>query len=134
MATYVKLPPPRQLTQSETLDSLTHWKSIFRNYFRRDTVFRQFLNSKWDPAATNYGLVDEAGENGMKAEERKDALVDFLGNLAGFLPHSYLTSKLLENTKSLEDCWNIIDEHYNVQVTSETLLDFEKMKKEPGEN
>ena len=131
MATFVKLPPPRQLTQSETLDSLDHWKSIFRNYFRRDSGFKQFLNSVWDPAAPQYGLEEK---DGMTAEERKDALVDFLSNLAGFLPHSYLTSKLVENTKSLKECWNVIDEHYNVQVTSETLLDFELIKKEPGEN
>ena len=131
MATFVKLPPPRQLTQSETLDSLDHWKSIFRNYFRRDSGFKQFLNSKWDPAAPQYGLEEK---DGMTAEERKDALVDFLSNLEGFLSHSYLTSTLQENTKSLEDCWNVIAEHYNVQVTSETLLDFESIKKEPAEN
>ena len=133
MTTFVKLRPPRQLTQSESLDSLDHWKSIFRNYFRRDSTFKQFLDTTctWDPDAANYGLE---AKDGITAEARKDALVDFLSNLAGFLPHSYLTSKLLENTKSLKECWNIIDEHYNVQITSETLLDFELIKKEPTEN
>ena len=133
MATFVKLPPPRQLTQSESLDSLDHWKSIFRSYFRRDSIFKQFLETTctWNPVVTNYGLEEKGG---MKAEERGDALVDFLNNLAGFLPHSYLTSKLQENTTSLKDCWKIIDEHYNVQITSETLLDFESIKKEPAEN
>ena len=44
MATYVKVPPPpSQLTQNETLESLDHWKSIFRNYFRCDSIFKQFL-------------------------------------------------------------------------------------------
>ena len=88
MATFVKLPPPRQLTQSETLDSLDHWKSIFRNYFRRDSVFKQFLEStcKWDSSVPDtYNLE---AKDGMSPEERKDALVDFLSNLAGFLPHS----------------------------------------------
>ena len=133
MTTFVKLPPPRQLTQSESLDSLDHWKSIFRNYFRRDSTFKQFLDTTctWDPAAVNYGLE---AKDGITAEARKDALVDFLSNLAGFLPHSYLTSKLQENTKSLKECWDIVDEHYNVQITSETLLDFELIKKEPTEN
>ena len=131
MANFVKLPPPRQLTQSETLDSLDHWKSIFRNYFRRDSMFKQFLNCEWDPARDNYGL--EATDE-MTAEERKDALIDFLSNLAGFLPHSYLTSKLVEDTKSLKACWRIIEEHYNVQVTPETLLDFESIRKSPDEN
>ena len=132
METYVKLPPPRQLTQNETLDSLHHWKSIFRNYFRRDSVFKQFLNTNlvWDPKKTNYGLEEE---NGMTVEERSDALLDFLNNLAGFLPHSYLTSKLLDTTK-LQDCWDIIEEHYNINVTSETFLDFESIRKNPEEN
>ena len=114
MATFVKLPPPRQLNQNETLDSLDHWKSIFRNYFRRDSVFKQFLESSctWDPTNTDtYGLEEKYG---MSPEERKDALIDFLSNLAGFLPHSYLTSKLKDTTKSLSDCWDIIEEHYNV--------------------
>ena len=32
MASFVKVPTPRQLNQKETLDSLNHWKTIFRNY------------------------------------------------------------------------------------------------------
>ena len=133
MASYVKVPPPRQLNQAETLDTLNHWKTIFRNYFRRDSVFKQFLSSSftWDPAKPNYGL---AADGEISAEDRKDSLVDFLSHLSGFLPHSYLTSKLVENTTKLEDCWDIIYEHYNVQVTPGTFLDIENMKKEPGEN
>ena len=132
MATFVKLPPPRQLTQNESLDSLDHWKSIFRSYFRRDSIFRQFLDTTavWYPNRENYGLVEA---NDMTPQERCDALKDFLNTLAGFLPHSYLTSKLL-NTRKLEDCWDIIEEHYNVKVTPETFLDFENIKKNPEEN
>ena len=128
---FVKLPPPRQLTQKESLDSLDHWKSIFRSYFRRDSIFKQFLANgmTWNPTSENFGLL---AENDMTALERCDALKDFLNTLAGFLPHSYLTAKLL-NTRSLEDCWNIIEEHYNVKVTSETFLDFENIKKTPEE-
>ena len=133
MATYVRLPPPRQLTKNESLDSLDHWKSIFKSYFRRDSIFRQFLASDctWDSNEPNYGLPQQ---DGMTPSDRKDALIDFLNNLAGFLPHSYLTTKLEKNTKCLSDCWSIIEEHYNVQVTSETLLDFESLKKPPEEN
>ena len=132
MATFVKLPPPRQLTQNESLDSLDHWKSIFRSYFRRDSIFRQFLDTTaiWYPDRENYGL---SAANDMTPQERCDALKDFLNTLAGFLPHSYLTSKLL-NTGKLEDCWDIIEEHYNVKVTPETFLDFENIKKNPEEN
>ena len=127
---YVKTPPPRPLVQNETLDSLNHWKTTFRNYYRRDAIFSQFLSTEleWTPGPVIGGNDD------MSAADRKDALVDFLNQLAGFLPHSYLTSKLEQNSKSLNDCWEIIEEHYNVKVTSETLLDFEALKKEPAEN
>ena len=107
MTSFVKVPPPRQLNQKETLDSLNHWKTIFRNYFRRDTIFKQFLSSSttWDPNQPHYGL---APTEDVTAEDRKDALVDFLHHLVGFLPHSYLTSKLVENTTKLDDCWDVI--------------------------
>ena len=50
------------------------------------------------------------------------------------MPHSYLTLKIVNDTKKLEDIWTIIYEHYNVKVTAETLLDFESLKKEADEN
>ena len=130
---YIKTPPPRPLVQTETLDTLNHWKTTFRNYFRRDSIYIQFLatDCKWNSQEQNYGLAEA---NGMTAAERKESLIDFLNQLAGFLPHSYLTSKLEEESTNLDSCWNIIYEHYNVQITPETLLDFESLKKEPAEN
>ena len=129
----VKCPPPRPLSQQETLDSLNHWKTLFRNYFRRDSIYKQFLatNFTWDPSQANYGLATVGTDT---AEARKENLEDFLYTLAGFLPHSYLTDKIVKDTKSLQQCWNIIYEHYNVQVTQETFVDFESLKKEPAEN
>ena len=93
----------------------------------------QFLRSdcKWDLNQPNYALAELNDET---PEERAENLEDFLSNLSGFLPHSYLTQKILEDTTCLQDCWDIIYEHYNVLITPETLLDFEALKKEPAEN
>ena len=60
-------------------------------------------------------------------------LIDLLNTLAGFLPNSYLTDKLVSNTKSWTDVWQIIYEHYGVTITGETLLDFEDLYRENGE-
>ena len=130
---YVKTPPPRPLSKQETLDSLNHWKNLFRNYYRRDSSYKQFLKKDctWDFSSVNYALTDSEQE---PASERAENLSDFLGTLAGFLPHSYLTQKILEDSKCLQDCWDLIYEHYNVQVTPATLLDFDSLKKEPTEN
>ena len=130
---YVKTPPPRQLSQQETLDSLDHWKNLFRNYYRRDSGFKQFLTQgcTWDYKQLHYGLQEK---DGQAPEERAENLSDFLNNLAGFLPNSYLTKKIVEDTTCLQDCWNQIYEHYNVLVSPITFLDFEALKKEPVEN
>ena len=130
---FVRTPPPRALAQKETLDSLDHWKTLFRNFYRRDTSYKQFLKSdcRWNFSSPNYGLVEMDDES---PADRAENLSDFLSTLAGFLPHSYLTQKLLEDTTCLQDCWDLIYEHYNVQISSETFLDFEKLDKDHAEN
>ena len=96
---FIRIPPPRQLMQKESLDSLDHWKTNIRTFLRRDTVFKKFLATSfhWDPSQSNYGLQAQCK---MTEEEVKVALVDFLSTLAGFLPHSYLTSKLVGKQKT----------------------------------
>ena len=136
---FVKSPPPRPLSQQETLDSLNHWKTLFRNYYRRDSIYKQFLvTGKVWTTGPYYGFSDRTDGDGNVVVETKEAqkenLEDFLNTLAGFLPHSYLTDKIVKGSTSLEECWNIIYEHYNVQITQETFLDFESLKKEPAEN
>ena len=100
---FVKTPPPRPLSQKETLDSLNHWKTLFQNFYRRDASFKSFLAT--------------------------DCKCDFKKKNYAFLPDSYLTERILEDSKCLQDCWDMIYEHCNVQIPPETLLDFEKLKR-----
>merc|ERR1712082_475588 len=60
-------------------------------------------------------------------------LLDLLNTLAGYLPHSYLTDKIVKDTKGWKDVWDIIYEHYGVKVTNETFLDFESINKQLDE-
>ena len=94
---YVRTPPPRALTQKETLDTLDHWKSLFRNFFRRDSSYKQFLKGscQWNSTLENYGLQALDDE---EPADRAENLVDFLYTLAGFLPHSYLTKKIVKDS------------------------------------
>ena len=93
---YVKFPPPRPLTKKESLDSLDHWKSQFRTFFKRDDTFKPFLKTgfTWDPTKEKFGFT------GADAEETSDDFQDFLNVLSGFLPHSYLTSRIQESPKT----------------------------------
>ena len=110
MANYVKCPPPRQLGKSETLESLKHWRTTFRTYFKKDGSYKPLLNLNrtWDPNAPNYGQTREAEGLERSASEMKEDLIDLLSTLAGFPPNSYLTDKLVSNTKSWNDVWQTI--------------------------
>ena len=58
---YVKFPPPRPLTKKETLDTLDHWRSQFRTFFKRDDTFRPFLSTSfnWDLEKPKFGFSDD---------------------------------------------------------------------------
>ena len=59
-------PPPRQLTIKETLETLTHWETTFKIYYKRDEIYRAFFKAdfKWNPNEECFGLQDEtAGSN-----------------------------------------------------------------------
>ena len=128
-------PPPRQLTNKETLETLTHWETTFRTFYKRDDVYKYFFkpNISWNPSEIHYGLSDEGeGSNLRKKDELCEDLKDLLNTFAGYLPHSYLTEKILQS-HSWADIWKTVRDHYNVQVSSETMLDFEALQKIPDE-
>lgn len=130
-----RTPPPRQLTANESLESLNHWRSTFRTFYKRDDAYRRFFRSdfNWNPKAVNYGLQEETDGLKRSAADLKEDLIDLLNTLAGFLPHSYLTDKLLSETTNWNDTFQIILEHYNVNVSCESLLDFESLNKRSEE-
>ena len=148
---HVRTPPPRPLGASESLETLTHWKTNFKTFYKKDETYKHFIKDTtvWDPDAANgnYSQAAEVeevrtvedGEESIEtrtkrtAADMKEDLVDLLSTLTGYLPHSYLTKKIVSATKGWKDVWNVIYDHYGVQISSESLLDFESMYKQPGE-
>ena len=126
-----RTPPPRQLQANETLESLTHWRTTFKTFYKKDDIYRGFFHPKmqWDPNKNNYGLRDEVDGHKRQADELCEDLQDLLSTLAGYLPHSYLTEKIVKATKNWEDVFNVIYDHYNVKISSESMLDFEMIHK-----
>ena len=51
-----RTPPPRQLGTKETLDTLTHWKTTFTTFYKRDGAYKHFMKAGtvWDPSDNNY--------------------------------------------------------------------------------
>ena len=125
----VRNPPPRMLTVSETLYSLNHWKTNFRTYYRRDSYYKGFLlpQASWDPSAQYYGQVPDRQDGTVTrtAEDKGEDLRDFLNTLVGYLPFPYLTEKIVNGTKNLEEVWDTIYEHYNQYGINFNFPDYE---------
>ena len=137
LQTQVRNPPPRMLTPSETLQTLNHWKTSFRTYYRRDSFYKGFLlpEATWDSTADSYGQAADqnGGEVIRTAADKAGDLEDFLNTLAGYLPFPYLTEKIVKASTKLQDVWDVIYDHYGVNVSSESLLDYVAIKQSSGE-
>ena len=138
MASYAGPKPdrPRKLGQTETVQSLNHWKTIFRTYYRRCEYVGLFLipTTKWDTTKKNdYGFEDEADGAKRKKEVIKEDLDGFFDSIAGYLPHDYVSSKLRGETTCIEDVWRIIYDIYDAEVSPRSFLDYVALKKEPEE-
>ena len=101
--TVSRTPPPRQLLAIETLESLTHWKTSFKTFYKRDECYKIFFKSgtQWDPNQRSNGLQDEVDGDQRNAADLCEDLCDLLNTLAGYLPHSYLTDKIVTQTKNI---------------------------------
>ena len=125
------------LTTIETLQTLNHWKTSFRTYYRRDSFYKGFLlpDATWDSSAENYGQAADlnGGDVVRSAADKAGDLEDFLNTLAGYLPFPYLTEKIVKASTKLQDVWDTIYDHYGVNVTSESLLDYVAIKQITGE-
>jgi len=129
----VRLPPPRPLGMKETLETLDHFKSQVRNFYRRDDDFKPFFKAgqAWSHATANYGLVDDANE---EAADKAKHLEGLLTAIASHLPFPYLTTKILEDTKSMKDVFEIIYQQYQVQPSSLTFLDYARLRRQSEES
>ena len=124
---FIKVLPPRALAEVETTHSLTQWKVNFRQYCKKDDHYKHFLASSvsWDASLTNYGFT--AAINSREPELLAEDVQDFLLMLSSYLPHGYITDKILTRSKSFESAFAIIEEHYGLTPSQETLCDFSSL-------
>ena len=115
-----KVPYPRQLTNKETLDSISHWSSGVRNYFRRSPQYAVFFKrtTTWDYHKDNYGF------EGEDKEDQADNLEAFLDTIAGFMPGPYITNKITQETTSIQSLWSVIKDHYGVTPSQSSFFDY----------
>ena len=120
-----KVPYPRQLTKHETLDSLSHWVTSVRNYFRRFPDYAEFFKRtcSWSHS-TNYGFT------GSDAPDKADNLEALLDTVASFLPGPYITHQITKTATSTQSVFDIIFDHYGVKPSPSSFLDYDSIKME----
>ena len=109
---HIKFHPPRPLTDQETTHTLSQWKINFRQFCKKDDSYKHFLKSDvtWNPEAVNYGFTANVGDT--TPAQLKDDLEDFLYMLASYLPHGFLTDKILKKSTSFNSAFKLIEEHF----------------------
>ena len=125
---------PRKLEQTETLQSLNHWRNVVKNYFRRCQFYSYFLTPglTWDNTNTR-GFVNETSGLKRTATLLASDLEGFLSTIGTYLPFDYVTEKLIDESTSLDSVWSIIYEIYDAEMVTTNYLDYASMQRETGE-
>ena len=121
----MRLPKPRDLTDTETADSLEHWFTQFTVYAQRDTYMCPFLTRTWNPAAEHRAQL-AMGDITPAAMGTYNEL--FLKHVASFLPNPFFKEHVLNRTTDIKTVWNLFREIYNVDKCAETFLDLSTLK------
>ena len=129
----IKVLPPRPLTNSESSHSLAQWKINFRQFIKRDDAYASFLKSSvsWDATKENYGFTRNMDER--TPGQISDDLEDFLHMLASYMPHGFITDRILHQSTSFDSAFKIIEESFGLLPTQETFCDFLSLTRLPNE-
>ena len=127
---------PRKLEQTESLQTLNHWRTVVKNYFRRCQFYSFFLRPglTWTSSGTR-GFTINSETSGLKRspEVLASDLEGFLSTIGTYLPFDYVTEKLLVETTNIESVWSIIYEIYDAELVTTNYLDYAFMTRESGE-
>ena len=126
---------PRRLEQTESLQSLNHWISVVKNYYRRCSFYSYFLkpNLTWDNSDSRGFRVAETTGLKRSPEILAADLQGFLQCIGNYLPFDYVADKLDQETTNLQSVWDIIFEIYDVEITTANFLDYATMERNDQE-
>ena len=123
---------PRDLGTNETADTLDHWISQFTVYIQRDPIMSPFLTVEWNPNHATMGFTE--GREGVAPAQRATNCKLFLSHLASFLTVPYHRKSIEKRTTDIESVWFLLRGIYNVEKSTETLLDIGNLTHDKAES
>jgi len=129
----IKVFPHRPLTNNESSHSLAQWKINFRQFVKKDDAYASFLKSsvKWDATKESYGFTKNLDDR--TPDQVSDDLQDFLHMLASYMPHGFITDRILQQSTSFDTAFTIIEESFGLLPTQETFCDLLTISRLPNE-
>ena len=79
----------------------------------------------------NYGFLNNVGNR--TPETSKEDVQDFLHMFESYLPHGYITDKIVKKSRSFESAFTIVEEHFGLSPSQETFCDISSMFHLPSE-
>jgi len=128
---------PWRLTKEENITTFEDWRAIMISSLKTISDYKIFLakEAKWEKKkkSATRGMADDNDGPGAKSKEVKaEDLENMLNTIASFCP-PVNRNALVDNTKCLEDVWQTIRQHYNIQYSGANFLNFSTISLEPGE-
>ena len=123
---------PRDLGTNETADTLDHWIGQFTVYVQRDPIMSPFLDMDWNPNHATMGFTE--AREGVAPAQRATNCKLFLSHLASFLTVPYHKKSIEKRTTNIESVWTLLRGIYNVEKSTETLLDIGNLTHDKAES
>ncbi|KAL9978907.1 hypothetical protein ACROYT_G016491 [Oculina patagonica] len=141
MGTTTRAPKQWSLSKNETINSFENWRQNLVYTLPLDTNFAPFLAdgatwAKKTRAQPLRGFTDDGETVPLSRRKTARQKVNFLelmlGQIANYCP-VISRSTLLKNSTSIQSVWNMIREHFGVQITGAHFLDFANLYLEADE-
>lgn len=141
MASTHRAPKQWSLTKSETINSFENCRQNLIYTLSLDNNFAPFLadGASWGKKSKSQPLrgFEDDGQGvpegrRQTAQQKTNFLELMLGQIANYCP-IISRNTLVRNSKSIQGIWNIIQEHFGVQITGAHFLDFASIRLEPEE-
>ena len=116
---------PRKSEQTESLQTLNHWRTVVKNYFRRCQFYSFFLRpglTLTSSGTRDFTINSETSGLKRSPEVLASDLEGFLSTIETYLPCDYDTEKLLVETTNLQSVWSIIYEIYDAELVTTNHL------------
>ena len=125
------------LSEHETLNSYEVWRQHQIWCLSQDKTFAPFMKDgvtwlKKNSTNPNRGFTNDAGDNGVTADQKVLHLESLLNQISNFCP-VVSRNTIVRQSTSMSSVWNMIRLHFGFHQTGAQFLNFDEITLKPDE-